>query len=227
MAPDGKCPDDIRAPHPALTTHPQASHTLHQHDPHISQPPVCRPYHYVLFARWRHDMTFTPAAAQRGPRWRVRLKTGWVVWVVLVGLGGAGPGRHDAGPSAALLDKRCALHALPRLGALSTLDLRGNDLKATRLLFRGGITYIAQVLKRNRTLKVSENKLDVGCVAMVERPPPRPLQDDCLLDMPSSDRFAPISPSTPTDEHPTPASPEPTKPPPRPYISRARSSSNN
>ncbi|KAG6828374.1 hypothetical protein H0H92_008216 [Tricholoma furcatifolium] len=63
--------------------------------------------------------------------------------------------------------------------------------------------------------------------AMVERPPPRPLQDDYLLDMPSSDRFGPMSPSTPTDEQSTPTSPEPTKPPPRPYISRTRSSSNN
>ncbi|KAG6896973.1 hypothetical protein C0992_004975 [Termitomyces sp. T32_za158] len=69
--------------------------------------------------------------------------------------------RHDAGPSAALLDRVRALDALPRLGALRTLDLKGNDL-------RTGITYIAQVLKRNRTLKVlnlSENKLDVMCLA--------------------------------------------------------------
>ncbi|KAI0321438.1 hypothetical protein OF83DRAFT_1051221 [Amylostereum chailletii] len=66
-------------------------------------------------------------------------------------------GYHDHGPSAALLDKVRALDALPRLGALKTLDLRGNDL-------RTGISYIAQVLKRNRTLKVlnlSENKLSV------------------------------------------------------------------
>ncbi|GJE92479.1 RNI-like protein [Phanerochaete sordida] len=69
------------------------------------------------------------------------------------------------GPSAALLDKVRALDALPRLGALRTLDLRGNDI-------RMGVTYIAQVLKRNRTLKVlnlSENKLDVqALVAMAE-----------------------------------------------------------
>ncbi|KAJ7241653.1 hypothetical protein C8J57DRAFT_1192532 [Mycena rebaudengoi] len=67
---------------------------------------------------------------------------------------------HAQGPSAALLDKVRALDALPRLGALRTLDLRGNDL-------RTGITYIAQVLKRNRTLKVlnlAENKLDVACL---------------------------------------------------------------
>jgi protein phosphatase 1 regulatory subunit 37 len=33
------------------------------------------------------------------------------------------------GPSAALLDKVRALDALPRLGALKTLDLRGNDIR--------------------------------------------------------------------------------------------------
>ncbi|KAJ7193135.1 hypothetical protein GGX14DRAFT_593226 [Mycena pura] len=68
--------------------------------------------------------------------------------------------REKDGPSAALLDKVRALDALPRVGALRTLDLRGNDL-------RTGITYIAQVLKRNRTLKVlnlAENKLDVACL---------------------------------------------------------------
>ncbi|KAI0746800.1 RNI-like protein [Daedaleopsis nitida] len=69
------------------------------------------------------------------------------------------------GPSAALLEQVRALDNLPRLGALQTLDLKGNDI-------RTGITYIAQVLKRNRTLKVlnlSENKLDVmGLTAMAE-----------------------------------------------------------
>ncbi|KAI0360641.1 RNI-like protein [Trametes cingulata] len=69
------------------------------------------------------------------------------------------------GPSAALLEQVRALDNLPRLGALRTLDLKGNDI-------RTGITYIAQVLKRNRTLKVlnlSENKLDVqGLVAIAE-----------------------------------------------------------
>ncbi|KIM43835.1 hypothetical protein M413DRAFT_18150 [Hebeloma cylindrosporum] len=70
---------------------------------------------------------------------------------------------HDTGPSAALMDKVRALDSLPRLGALRTLDLKGNDL-------RNGITYIAQVLKRNRTLKVlnlSENKLDVPCLVII------------------------------------------------------------
>ena len=69
------------------------------------------------------------------------------------------------GPSAALLEQVRALDNLPRLGALQTLDLKGNDI-------RTGITYIAQVLKRNRTLKVlnlSENKLDVqGLLAIAE-----------------------------------------------------------
>ncbi|KIJ49254.1 hypothetical protein M422DRAFT_247057 [Sphaerobolus stellatus SS14] len=83
---------------------------------------------------------------------------------------GAGTARvssntYDHGPSAALLDKVRALDSLPRLGALKTLDLRGNDI-------RGGITYIAQVLKRNRTLKLlnlSENKIDVaGLVQLAE-----------------------------------------------------------
>ncbi|KAJ3514463.1 hypothetical protein NLJ89_g2371 [Agrocybe chaxingu] len=80
------------------------------------------------------------------------------------GVAGAnGVPHHDAGPSAALLDKVRALDNLPRLGALRTLDLKGNDL-------RTGITYIAQVLKRNRTLKVlnlSENKLDVQCLVTI------------------------------------------------------------
>ncbi len=38
---------------------------------------------------------------------------------------------HDAGPSAALLDKVRALDNLPRLGALRTLDLKGNDLRVS------------------------------------------------------------------------------------------------
>lgn len=38
-------------------------------------------------------------------------------------------GVHHHGPSAALLDKVRALDNLPRLGALRTLDLRGNDLR--------------------------------------------------------------------------------------------------
>jgi protein phosphatase 1 regulatory subunit 37 len=38
---------------------------------------------------------------------------------------------QDHGPSAALLDKVRALDALPRLGALRTLDLRGNDIRVS------------------------------------------------------------------------------------------------
>lgn len=38
---------------------------------------------------------------------------------------------HDTGPSAALLDKVRALDNLPRLGALRTLDLKGNDLRVS------------------------------------------------------------------------------------------------
>ncbi|KAF7984923.1 hypothetical protein HWV62_9827 [Athelia sp. TMB] len=88
--------------------------------------------------------------------------------------------KHTQGPSAALLDKVRALDALPRLGALRTLDLKGNDLRVSAFLVglesspegerQGGITYMAQVLKRNRTLKVlnlSENKLDVQCLVAI------------------------------------------------------------
>lgn len=38
---------------------------------------------------------------------------------------------HIVGPSAALLDKVRALDNLPRLGALKTLDLKGNDLRVS------------------------------------------------------------------------------------------------
>lgn len=38
---------------------------------------------------------------------------------------------RNAGPSAALLDKVRALDNLPRLGALKTLDLRGNDIRVS------------------------------------------------------------------------------------------------
>lgn len=52
-----------------------------------------------------------------------------------------------------------------KLGRLVTLDVRTNDIK-------GGVSYIAQVLKRNKTLKVlnlSDNKIDVaGLVNIAE-----------------------------------------------------------
>ncbi|KAL8292378.1 hypothetical protein RQP46_001844 [Phenoliferia psychrophenolica] len=60
---------------------------------------------------------------------------------------------------------RRQIEELPRTGSLLTLDVKGNDI-------RNGVTYIAQVLKRNRTLKVlnlSENKIDVqGLVSIAE-----------------------------------------------------------
>ncbi|GAA5987902.1 hypothetical protein JCM10908_007265 [Rhodotorula pacifica] len=60
---------------------------------------------------------------------------------------------------------RKQIDALPRFGNLLTLDVKGNDL-------RHGVTYVAQVLKRNRTLKtlnLSENKIDShGLTAIAE-----------------------------------------------------------
>ncbi|KAG8979777.1 hypothetical protein FRB94_011521 [Tulasnella sp. JGI-2019a] len=86
------------------------------------------------------------------------------VATVMGGAGKVGTATLE-GHSAALLDRVRSLDNLPRLGALQTLDLRSNDL-------RGGVTYIAQVLKRNRTLKVlnlSENRVDVqGLVVIAE-----------------------------------------------------------
>lgn len=43
--------------------------------------------------------------------------------------------RHDTGPNAALLDKVRALDSLPRLGALKTLDLKGNGLRVSVVRF--------------------------------------------------------------------------------------------
>ncbi|GAA5914654.1 hypothetical protein JCM6882_003592 [Rhodosporidiobolus microsporus] len=67
--------------------------------------------------------------------------------------------------SEARLRLRKQVDELPQVGALLTLDVKGNDI-------RNGVGYIAQVLKRNRTLKVlnlSENKIDVqGLVAVSE-----------------------------------------------------------
>ncbi|GAA5839102.1 hypothetical protein JCM11251_003677 [Rhodosporidiobolus azoricus] len=67
--------------------------------------------------------------------------------------------------SEARMRLRRQVDELPRVGALLTLDVKGNDI-------RNGVGYIAQVLKRNRTLKVlnlSENKIDVqGLVAVAE-----------------------------------------------------------
>lgn len=51
-------------------------------------------------------------------------------------------GQHaNHGPSAALLDKVRALDALPRLGALRTLDLRGNDIRVSLLRSSPSVGY--------------------------------------------------------------------------------------
>ena len=88
------------------------------------------------------------------------------------------------GHSAALLDKVRSLDDLPRLGALQTLDLRGNDIRVCSQLsltshslynnclhfIKNGVNYLAQVLKRNRTLKVlnlSENRVDVNGLVVI------------------------------------------------------------
>ncbi|KAF9066813.1 hypothetical protein BDP27DRAFT_1329792 [Rhodocollybia butyracea] len=67
--------------------------------------------------------------------------------------------------SAALLSQVRALDALPRIGSLRVLDLRGNEL-------RSNISPLAQVLKRNRTLKslnLQDNKIDPkGLVVIAE-----------------------------------------------------------
>lgn len=58
---------------------------------------------------------------------------------------------------------RKQIDPLPRVGALLTLDVKSNDLRA-------GVAYLAQVLKRNRTLRVlnlSDNKIDVGGLVAV------------------------------------------------------------
>ncbi|BEI85076.1 hypothetical protein CcaverHIS002_0504770 [Cutaneotrichosporon cavernicola] len=69
------------------------------------------------------------------------------------------------GASLALQRSVRALDGVERIGRLVTLDLKSNDI-------RNGVTYIAQVLKRNRTLRVlnvSDNKLDAaGLVALAE-----------------------------------------------------------
>lgn len=81
------------------------------------------------------------------------------------GGGSAGSGSTGGGTSAALMDIVRSMEGVPKLGCLVVLDLRGNDL-------RGGVSYIAQVLKRNRTLRslnLSENKIEVqGLVLLAE-----------------------------------------------------------
>ncbi|KAG9092887.1 hypothetical protein FRC07_011573, partial [Ceratobasidium sp. 392] len=84
------------------------------------------------------------------------------------GISGTGTGTNAGvagGTSAALLDIVRSMEGVPKLGCLVVLDLKGNDL-------RGGVSYIAQVLKRNRTLRslnLSENKVEVqGLVVLAE-----------------------------------------------------------
>lgn len=80
---------------------------------------------------------------------------------------------------------RKQIDALPRVGDLLTLDIRSNEIRvgclipfqmdnkgfpvsALILFLQGGITYISQVLKRNRTLRVlnvSDNKIDPSGLA--------------------------------------------------------------
>ncbi|KAF8965326.1 hypothetical protein BDZ97DRAFT_1757437 [Flammula alnicola] len=132
----------LAGPLPPPPLHPpMGSYSVHCHEPPLTDWPT-HPNYHVFFARRCYD---APSTAN----WPSTLN-GHAI-------------HHDAGPSAALLDKVKALDSLPRLGALRTRDLKGNDL-------RTGISYLAQVLKRNRTLKVlnlSENKLDVQCLVVI------------------------------------------------------------
>ncbi|KAH7338228.1 hypothetical protein B0J17DRAFT_661550 [Rhizoctonia solani] len=67
--------------------------------------------------------------------------------------------------SVALMDIVRSMEGVPKLGCLVSLDLKSNDV-------RGGVSYIAQVLKRNRTLKtlnLSDNRIEVqGLVQLAE-----------------------------------------------------------
>lgn len=60
---------------------------------------------------------------------------------------------------------RRILSAMPRMGNLLTLDLKGNDI-------RGGIVYLSQAIKKNRTLKVlnlSDNSIEMsGLMAIAD-----------------------------------------------------------
>ena len=73
--------------------------------------------------------------------------------------------QHMAAGASMMQTRVRSLDDVTRMGRLVTLDLKGNDLRA-------GVGYIAQVLKRNRTLRVcnlAENKIDVaGLVSLAE-----------------------------------------------------------
>lgn len=73
--------------------------------------------------------------------------------------------KSETSASVALQQKVKETEKVERLGSLVTLDVKSNDI-------RGGVSYIAQVLKRNRTLKVlniSDNRIDAtGLVAIAD-----------------------------------------------------------
>jgi protein phosphatase 1 regulatory subunit 37 len=66
--------------------------------------------------------------------------------------------RHDAGPSAALLDKVRALDALPRLGALRTLDLKGNDLRVSLIPFPPGGLGLSLIVENHVLTSFSDSR---------------------------------------------------------------------
>jgi len=73
-----------------------------------------------------------------------------------------------------------ALDGVERIGRLLTLDLKNNEIKVSNFVMiigndtdgKNGVTYIAQVLKRNRTLKVlnlGDNRIEPsGLTALAE-----------------------------------------------------------
>lgn len=73
-----------------------------------------------------------------------------------------------------------ALDRVERIGRLWTLDIKSNEIKVRRkhllsaelMFFKNGVGYIAQVLKRNRTLRVlnlSDNRIEApGLAALAE-----------------------------------------------------------
>lgn len=84
------------------------------------------------------------------------------------------------GASVALARSVRALDGVERIGRLLTLDLKSNDIKVGLASYplmwlmkaQNGVGYIAQVLKRNRTLRVlnlSDNRIEApGLSALAE-----------------------------------------------------------